>query len=314
MKRLERDALLADRESVRKMLARIPKGDVLGRSSFESRLTDIEAELAKIGERLETRGSVALMFGGAPVLGSRAIDAEFTTQVLDKFQSLVTTRISLDELGSLGGRGPLPNRTDSGLAITEIVRGSVGFLLEENSRNDQLADSAVKVAIEDVTKLVTKAATESDAEFEQAVEELDSRLIVSLRNFFETLDKAGATIRIVEDEHDAALDTAAVQRGRERLDTTRIEDTESEQIKGELLGLLPDSKRFEMRLLGSDEIIKGPVAASFANQYLGPHPDISGRKWRMKMKIREIHERNKPSRKLYTLIGLLEPLDEQEPG
>lgn len=312
MKRLERDALLADRESVTRMLARIPKGDVLGRSSFESRLADINAELAKIDERLETVGSVALMFGGAPVWGSRAVDAEFATQVLDNFQALVTTRVALDELGSLGERGPLPTRTDSSLAITEIVRGSVGFLLEENSRNTQLADSAVKFAIEDVTKLVTKTAAESETEFEEAVGALDSRLVVSLRNFFQTLDKAGATVRIVEDEHDAALDSPAIHRGRERMEATQSEDTESEQIKGELLGLLPDSRRFEMRLLGGDEVIKGPVAASLANLYLGPHSDISGRKWRMKMKIREIRERNKPPRKLYTLIGLMEPLDDDD--
>jgi hypothetical protein len=300
------------------MLARIPNGDVLGRSSFQARLSDIDAELAKIDERLETGGSVALMFGGAPVTGSRAIDAEFATKVLDDFQSLVSTRIALNELGSLGGRGPLPTRSDSTLAITELVRGSVGFLLEENTPNTQLADSAVKFAIDDVTKLVEKTATESDADFEQAVETLDSRLVVSLRNFFQTLDKHGATIRIVEDEHDAMLDATAIHRGRERMDATEIEDTESEQIVGELLGLLPDSRRFEMRLLGTDEIIKGPVAAAFAAKYLelieGPHGDLSGRKWRMKMKIREIRERNKPPRKLYTLIGLLEPLDGQQPA
>lgn len=316
MKRLERDVLLADRASVKRMLARMPEGDVLGRASFESRLADIEAELARIDNRIETIGSVALLFGGTPVRGSRSIDAEFATHVLGDFQSLVNKRVALEELGSLGSRGPVPTRTDVSLAITEIVRGSVGFLLEENSPYMQIADSAVKFAIDDVTRLVAKTAAENEQEFEEAVEALDPRLAVSLRNFFQTLDQHGATIRIVEDTHDAMLDAAAIHRGRERMDTTEIEDTESESIVGELLGLLPASRRFEMRLVGSDEVVKGAVAAAYAARYLelieGPHGDLSGRKWRMKMKIREIRERNKPPRKLYTLIGLLEPLDGQE--
>jgi hypothetical protein len=36
---------------------------------------------------------------------------------------------------------------------------------------------------------------------------------------------------------------------------------------------------------------------------------VVGRWWRTKMKIREVRERNKPPRTLYTLIGLLEQID-----
>lgn len=317
MKRLERNALLADRASVVRMLERLQTGDVLGRSSFEGRLHDIDSELTKLEERLETAGSVALMFGGRPVEGSRAIDAEFATKMIDTFHTLVSKTLALEEGGSLGRRGPVPEHAEVNLAITELVRGSMGFLLEERSRHVEIADTAVKTAIDGVTNLVASTAAESDEEFEKAVEELDPRLVVSLRAFFRTLDESGGTVRIVEDARDATLDAAAVHRGRQRIDMTEVEDTESESVVGELLGLLPDSKRFEMRLSGTDEVIKGVVAAAYASRYLemieAPHGDIVGRLWRTKMRIREVRERNKPPRKLYALIGLMEQVEPPRP-
>jgi hypothetical protein len=93
-----------------------------------------------------------------------------------------------------------------------------------------------------------------------------------------------------------------------------IRDEESEQVVGELVGILPGSRRFEMKLLATGEIIKGTVAANVAPTYLtsietpGQTP-VVGRIWRAKMRIREITERNKEPRRLYTLIGLLEQLN-----
>ena len=118
MKRLERDALLADRATVEHVLSRLSEGDIVGRSVFQTRLTDIDAQLAALEQYLETSGTIALMFGGAPVTGSRAIDADFTTRILDNFQTLVSKRVALDELGSLGQRGPVPERAAVQLAIT----------------------------------------------------------------------------------------------------------------------------------------------------------------------------------------------------
>lgn len=68
-----------------------------------------------------------------------------------------------------------------------------------------------------------------------------------------------------------------------------------------------------MRLAGSTDVIRGSVVAAYATRYLelieGPHGDIVGQTWRTKMRVREIRERNKPPRKVYTLIGLLEKIE-----
>jgi len=310
MKRLDLEALYADRETVRTMLAQLGDDDPIGRLSFGSRLAAIEAEIHRLAAATETTGSVALLFSGNPVHGSRSIAADFATSALKSFQDLVTKRIAGDEFGRLGTRGRLPERTASTLAIRELVRGSVGFVLEEHSENAELADTPIKKAIVEVTSIISQAAAEAEEEFEASVETLDPRILVSLRDFFQTLDDSGAAVRIVEESRDASLDSQAVHRARIRVDATEVRDIESESIVGELLGLLPDSRRFEMKLSDTGEVIRGSVGAALATRWLElielPGERLVGQVWRTKMRIREIRERNRPPRNLYTLLGLSE--------
>lgn len=313
MKRLELEALFADRESVRSMLAALATDDPIGRLSFSARLAIIEEQIQRLAATHETTGSVALMFAGGPVQGSRSIAADFATSVLKSFQDLVTKQIAGDEFGRLGTRGRLPERTPSTLVIRELVRGSVGFVLEENSANEEITDTPIKKAIDDVTEIISQAAEESDEAFETSVETLDPRILISLRDFFRSLDDSDASVRIVEGERDASLDKPAVRRARMRVDATEVKDTESEAIIGELLGLLPESRRFEMKLLDSGEVIRGTVATALATRWLElielPGERLVGQVWRTKMRVREIRERNRPPRSLYALLGLIERRD-----
>jgi hypothetical protein len=310
MKKLEREALLADREAVKAVLSSIGDADPVGRLSFDSRLRDIEQELATLEAKPDAGGSVALLFAGEPVHGSRSIDVAFASKVMQTFQELISKRVASQEFGPLGDRGRIPGRSSASLAIRELVRGSVGFMLEEDTESEPLVDSAVKQAIDDVSDAIARTASQNEQDFEEAVERLDHRLLLSLREFFRTLDDERATVRIVEGERDSVLDAPAVKRGRQRVEMTDIDERETDQIVGELLGLLPAARRFEMRLTPSGEIIKGRVAADMAQRYLEliktPDQDIVGRQWRTKMQVREVRERNKPPRNLYLLLGLLQ--------
>ena len=92
----------------------------------------------------------------------------------------------------------------------------MGFLLEEQTVNAELVDTVVKRAITEVADVISRTASENVDDFEKAIETLDGRLLISLRDFFRTLDDSGAVIRIVEDERAAMIDTTAVHRARER--------------------------------------------------------------------------------------------------
>lgn len=310
MKRLDLESLSADRAAVKTMLAALSDKDPIGRLSFEGRLAAIDDEIRRIDSSHERTGSVALLFSGTPVFGSRSIDADFATTVVRSFQDLVAKRIAAEEFGRLGSRGRIPERTASALSIRELVRGSVGFILEENSQNGQITDTPIKKAIDEVTAVIEQASAENADAFASTVETLDARLLVSLREFFKTLDDGGASVRIVENDRDAKLDATAVKRARDRVETTEVEDMDDEIVTGELLGLLPDSRRFEMKLANTSELIKGTVAAGLAVRWLElielPDQKLVGRVWRTKMKIREIRERNRPKRRLYSLLGLLD--------
>lgn len=306
----EKQALLADRQSVSDLIASMDDSDPLGKMSLIARLHEIDAHLALLQQQGDSVQSIALIFGGAPVHGARSIDADFASRVIEEFQDLVAKRVAADEIGQLGSRGPLPLRQPVKLAITDIVRGSVGFLLEERAPNHEIAQTNVGRAMQAVADIIASTSSEVEADFERTMESLDSRLLISLRKFFRTLDDGSATVSLEDDERSSKLDSAAVRRGRRRIDMTEIQEREAEEVTGELIGLLPEGRRFEMRLSDSGEVISGHIAASIGPKYLElietPDQAPVGRIWRTQMRIREIRELNKPLRKLYTLLGLLE--------
>lgn len=309
MKKLEKEALLADREAVVQVLAAMSEDDVLGRLSFSSRLNEIEEQLRQIETNRTLVGQVALLFGGAPTHGSRAIDAVFASSILKTYQELISKRIATEEVGELGARGPIPLQAETSLAITEVVRGSIGFVLEEFAVNETLAETAVKHAIDDITQIIRGASSEHDDDFERAVDSLAPRVLTSLKEFFVTLDDKDATLRIVDDERDQPLDSSAVRRGRRRVEATEIEERPHEVVVGRVLGLFPHARRFEIQL-ETGEVIHGTVSSAATPRY---HQLIAqretnpvGRVWRVLMNIRRIRELNRPERTVYCLVGLLQ--------
>jgi hypothetical protein len=309
LKKLEKEALSADRETVSRLLSSVDADDLVGQISLRSRLTEVDKKLSELESSYSTIGSVALMFAGNPVRGSKSIDADFASKMIGVYQDLVSMRIATEETGRLGSRGPVRFHTESALSITDVVRGSVGFVLEEACINHSLDDTAVKIAIDEVSKVIERTASESEADFEEAVETLDPRILSSLAEFFGTLDEGQATVRIVEDERDSSLDTRAIKRARDRVDKTTIEEKDDDSIIGTLHGIVTHAKRFELRL-SDGRVIWGNVAAAVTPQYLAlisdPTTSPVGKRWRVKMRIREVKERNKEPRLIYTLLGLLE--------
>src|SRR5690606_12591848 len=141
------------------------------------------------------------------------------------------------EFGVLGERGPVPLKQATDLMVTNLARGSFGFVLSEMSDQEELHDTALKSMVEEAVTIVGKIASEDEKEFEEASEALDHRMLISLIEFFRTLDVAQATVRLVEDVSDVSLDLAAVHRARVRVEATSIEE-EDETIEGILAGLL----------------------------------------------------------------------------
>ncbi len=280
-------------------------GDFVGEFQLEKRKEKLEAELGALAEQHCKKASVALLFGGKPVLGSRGISADFAGHILGSFQDLIARMYAAAELGSLGERGPIPMRQAAGLMVTSLAKGSFGFVLDELSDQEELDKTSLGIMIEKVVKTIEDVSSTNELDFEEAVEELDSRLLISLKDFFVALDSAEATIRVVDDSADISLDQIDVQRARLRTEATKIEEDEKEII-GLLTGFLPEHKKFEMQV-GAEKLY-GAVSQEAAKQYAmfiseGQVPERQ--KWKIKVKQRTVIPLNRPPRDVFRLLEFI---------
>lgn len=310
LKRLELDSLKADLSAVEALLtSRSEEDDPVGWFQFSARKQELVEDINRLAQTPELQAGVGLFFGGRPVFGSRGIHADFAGQALDKFQDLISKRFASLETGPLASRGPVPFRESARLMITDVARGSFGFLLEEASDTERMIDTPLKHVVEEVSELIFKLSSLDDEVFESAAETIDDRLLGTLKQFFLLLDDSGATLRIVEGEKEFLLDHDAVSRARLRAETMEIAEREDDKISG-FLYLLPATRKFELHVLNSNDIVKGNISAECLKEVLGdstePPPDVIGKPWRTKMRIREVQERNRPSRVSYTLTKLVE--------
>jgi hypothetical protein len=258
VRKLERDFLKADINAVGALMERMGDEDVMARFGLEERLAELQSTLAQLEEApQETAASAALFFGGKPVVGSHGIESEFAGAAVGQFQDLIA-KIVAHDTGSLAERGIVPRKAASTLHITNIVRGSFGFLLEEVQPQLQIVETSLKIAVDQATRLLDAFGEDDEEKFRTAVEDIDQRVLGTTREFFDLMRKSGATMRLVAGDTDRSFSADAVARAAERAKTTTIEDLDDAAI-GQLAGVLPESHQFEFRAGADRGTIRGKV-------------------------------------------------------
>ena len=71
-----------------------------------------------------------------------------------QFQDLVSKRLATLESGPLASRGPVPLREKAQLMITDVARGSFGFVLEEEPSSDALTNTPLQIVVEEMSELI----------------------------------------------------------------------------------------------------------------------------------------------------------------
>jgi hypothetical protein len=261
VKRLELEALKADLAAVEEVLSeRSQAEDPSGWLQYAQRKAEIEKDIHALGEINSAAAEVALFFGGRPVFGSRAISSEFSSKALTAFQNLVSKRYAAPPSATLGARGRIPQKSQSSLMITDIVRGSFGFVLSEVNQEQALVDSKLKETVSEVSALLFHLCAEDAASLDVALDQLDSRILSEIKQFFQILSDGGATLRLVEDDNEYLFPGEALQRGRERVEKMDITEDENVEMDGRLY-VLPSSQRFE--LIAADKkagVLRGNIA------------------------------------------------------
>jgi hypothetical protein len=279
--------------------------DPVGEFQLEKRKVKIESELQSLAAHPENRASIALFFGGKPVLGSRGISAEFAGHMLQNFQELVARKFAAAELGTLGVRGPIPMKQATDMMVTNLAKGSFGFVLDELSDQEEIDATALKVIVDEVVQTIEKVSSSNELDFEEVTEQLDPRLLISLKDFFVTLDSSEATIRLVDDLADISLDSTSVHRGRLRTEATSIDESDV-TLDGVLVGFLPEHRKFEMLIEG--QMLYGSVSKDATEQYSqlvarGENPERQT--WKVRMKRRIVTPLNRPAREVNRLLEFL---------
>jgi hypothetical protein len=215
------------------------------------------AQQARWAEQRSRLARTRLFFDGKPVIGRRAISADFAATALWQYQNLVSVSYSARVRGELPSRGRIPDRESSTLYLTDMPRGSVGFELVEHSTQAPSGPTLLAEVVSDVGELIESAAS-GDQVFAEAIAEFDPRVHPALREFFGALKKAEASFRLEVMDRRYVFDTERIRIAAER---TAVDPHEEEQrvIPGVLLGYLPTYRQFEFRH-ETGEILRGRIS------------------------------------------------------
>lgn len=307
-RKLERDFAYADLAAVNSLLAQLTDEDIMMRIGLEARVEELQQSIAELEHvRDAPTASALLFFGGRPVFGSHGIESEFAGAAVMKFQDIVA-KVLADETGHLGQRGVVAHKADATLHITNIVRGSFGFLLEETQTQQPLLDSQLKTAVDDTTRLLDAFGDADEEAYRSAVETIDQRVLGTAREFFALMRHNGATLRLVSGDRDRSFDPEAVERAAERAISTSVEDVE-ETLVGQLAGVLPDAHQFEFRT-AERGTIRGRVDRSLQADQLSR----LGKEWvdvnaQAHLHVRRVLREGAIVRESYTLASLDKPLE-----
>lgn len=306
-KLLEIDALTAEIKSLTQLLeSAVSVGDIIGEHQLSQRLERLNAKFETLNEHTtqDNSASVALFFGGQPVLGSKGIAAEFAGSVIKQFQDLISKTFAVAEVGELGERGSIPFQAQSKLMVTGLARGSFGFVMDEMSDQTELASSSLSKIIDEATRLLDGVASQDETIFDEITEHLDGRTLLSLQELFVNLDRSQATIRIVEGDRDVALDSAAVHRARIRTEAMSI-DEDTSIISGVLSGFLPIGKRFEITT-NEGITVRGSASDVAVEQFDRVKDHSIGFKCTAEVSIKTIKPLNRPEKEVMRLISFTE--------
>lgn len=301
-RKLKLNSLTSDQHAVQQLISEaIEYGYIVGELQYREKLEKLDREISLLKNANETNASVALFFGGEPVLGSQGILASFAGNVLENFQELINKAFASKENGSLGERGKIPLKANSNLMVTQVAKGSFGFILDEISDQLEITETALKHTVDYVLDLINASAQPDDETFEKLIESLDKRVLQSLKDFFITLDKAHSTMRLVGDNQEYSLDSNWIHRARQRTEATEIDEDE-ELVELKVLGLLPEHCKFEA-VTREGNIIYGSTTRLAAEQF---RSELIGKQVRVNLLTKSIKPLRRPERTVYKLLEFVD--------
>ena len=126
------------------------------------------------------------------------------------------------------------------------------------------------------------------------------------------MHSSNATFRIVEGEVDKQFDHHAIETAWKRAEGTNV-DEQQVRIDGQLLGVIPVGRRFELQPAGGGAVVRGKISESFGETYLQnmSRQQFAGRLWRALLLKKTIEKVGRPPVENYTLLQVDEISEQQ---
>lgn len=255
----DRMQLLAERKFLHARLAALPDSAKITRLSTESHLRAIEMRLARVPEAGRAPEKVRLTFNGRPVIGSHGIFPEFGMKAISHFSEMVAA-VAASLSAPLAAMGPIPNREQYQLLITNTALGSFGFELEEYQAGQMSLDelSPVAQALERTQNLL-QGTVGTDDQLADSAADTDPRALDKVRTFLQTLVDSEAICAMQYQERVFRFtDVGQVRNSLARLGQDNLRE-EEQTLAGEFQGILPKGRTFEFKLVDQGEVIRGKL-------------------------------------------------------
>lgn len=289
--------LLGEHSALQRMIAETPEDEALDRGSLMARLEDVDYQLAQvqIDEREPVRAR--LTFNGRPVVGSHGIFAEFGAKAVNTFAEAVAA-IAASLTAPLAAMGPIPNREQSQLLITNTAVGSFGFELEAHRLGELPFEeqTIVEQALERTRNLLQGMVNPDDELLADSAAELDQRALDKVRAFVNTLAENEAVCALqFRDTTFRFVDVAQIRTSLTRISRDNLRE-EERFLDGEFQGVLPKRRTFEFKLGERDEVVTGKIGPAISD------PDELNMHLHQAIRIRVMMTRVGDGRPRYVLL------------
>ncbi|MDO9012072.1 MAG: hypothetical protein Q7U78_09745 [Gallionella sp.] len=258
--------LLAEKSSLERMLSATPEEDVLDRGSLLARLEEVAHKIEATMQDKYQPARAKLTFNGRPVIGTHGIFADFGMKAVNSFTEAVAA-VAASLTAPLASMGPIPNRNQNQMLITNTALGSFGFELEEYVEGRLQLDeqTAVALALEKTLNLLQGSVEQDDELLADSAAELGPRVLDKVRAFVKTLAENEAICALqIQAKAFRFNDIGQVRRSLERISQDNLRE-EDKILIGNFEGALPTRRTFEFKLRDSGEVITGKISSAVSN-------------------------------------------------
>lgn len=189
--------------------------DGLATRQFEYRVRMLQTSLDEATRSEDPIATATFFFDDIPSAGCEGVDVPFGCKAMDAFRTALGFQFASDAISD-GDALSLVEQIDRAMSITACVRRSVAFILEE-APGEVGPMPGLPRALDRLTLIMSQLTAEG-AVWMSAVGSMDDRVRKALKRWFDLVDGAGASVRIVEGKRDVTLSAAGVALARHRLE------------------------------------------------------------------------------------------------